>query len=215
MDYTSIGNTSIHTQSENDSVKSSNKTTGSRVISSSPVRGEKVISSSFRPSMRNDSPVRGEKGHSFFDTLSNYLPDVKQPGAKDMIEMQKKELREMARMLLEEFRAESEAKRMEIIKKILNKRENDEKDPYTKCMEIFKKLMRGEKVSPEEMNYLMQFDPLLFLIYQMLKDDEAAVEMEQEEGTSEQSAESDADKGSSSIAQAVLTYSPDTTAIAS
>jgi len=181
MDYTSIVNTGIHSNSENDSVKSSKKTTK-------------------------------QQGLSFVDTLSNHLPAVKQPGAKDIIEMQKKELRVMANKLLEEFRAESEAKRMEIIEKLMNKNKKNDKDPYSKCMEIFKKLMRGEKVSPEEMNHLMQFAPMLFIIYQMLKDDvEINVEVESEEDILEESTESNTDKNNSSIARAVLTYSPDTT----
>jgi len=182
MDYTSIGNTSIHTHSENDSLKSSKKTTE-------------------------------QQGLSFADTFSNYLPDVKQPSAKEMIEMQKMELRVIANKLIEDFRIQSETKRMELIEKLLSKSKNDDEDSYSKCLEIFRKLLRGEKVSPEEMKYLMQFAPLLFLVYQMLKeDDDKIVEVESEDDNSEQSAESNTDKSSASIAQAVLTYTPDTAA---
>jgi len=183
MDYTSIGNTGIHTHSENDSLKSSKKATE-------------------------------RQGLSFADTFSNYLPNVKQPRAKDMIEMQKMELRVIANMLIEDFRIQNEAKRIELIEKLLSKSKNEDEDSYSKCLEIYKKLMRGEKVSPEEMNYLMQFAPLLFLVYQMLKEDDKIVEAESEDDNPEQSAESSTDICSSSIAQAVLTYSPDTTAAA-
>ena len=65
----------------------------------------------------------------------------------------------------------------------------------------------------EEMKYLMMFAPMLFLMYQMLKDgDDKVVEVEPEEENSEQSAEQNTDKNNSSIAQAVITYSPDTAA---
>jgi len=185
MDYTLIGNTGIHTQSENDSVKSSKKTTE-------------------------------EQSHSFADTLSNYLPDVKQPNTKEMIETYRTEKRAVINMFLKEYRAETEMKRIELIEKLLSKTKDKDEDTYSKSLEIFKKLMRGEKVSPEEMKYLMMFAPMLFLMYQMLKDgDDKVVEVEPEEENSEQSVEPNIDKSNSSIAQAVLTYSPDTAAAAS
>ena len=131
---------------------------------------------------------------------------------KEAIAMQKKELRAIAKSILEEFRIQSQSKRMELIEKLLNKSEN-EKDSYSKCLEIFKKLIRGEKVSPEEMKYLMQFAPLLFLVYQLMQEDETQITTEEsEEDNNEQSSESSTDKCSSSIAQAVLTYTPDTAA---
>ena len=152
-----------------------------------------------------------QPGISFMDTLSNYLPDLKQSNAKEALVMQKMELRAIANMLLEEFRVQSEAKRIELIEKLLNKSKNDNEDPHSKCMEIFRKLMRGEKVSPEEMKYLMQFAPLLFILYQLLKDDDD-IKIKEEEAEDEPV---DTDKCGSSLAEAVLTYAPDISAAAS
>ena len=167
-----------------------------------------------------NTPLTGSKnstnqtGISFMDALSNHLPELKQPTAKEAIERQQTELRAIANMLLEEFRIQSEAKRMELIEKLLNKGKNDGEDPYSKCLEIFKKLMRGEKVSPEEMKFLMQFAPLLFMLYQMLKEEEVKIE----ENTSEEENADEhisPDKNKSSIAEAILTYAPDISAAAS
>ena len=153
-----------------------------------------------------------QSGISFMDALSNHLLGIKQPTVKEAIAMQKTELRAIAKSILEEFRIQSQSKRMELIEKLLKKSENEE-DSYSKCLEIFKKLMRGEKVSPEEMKYLMQFAPLLFLVYQLMQEEDAQITPEEpEEDSAEQSAESNTDKCSSSIAQAVLTYTPDTAA---
>jgi len=186
MEYNSVVNTQTHSHLENDPLKSSEKSTE-------------------------------QQGFSFADTLSNYLPDLKQPDVRDAISMHKMEMRAMMKKLLEDFRIQNESKRIELLEKLLNKAMGDEEDAYSKCMEIFKKLMRGEKVSPEEMKYLMQFAPLLFLLYQMLKDDED-IKIEEEktdDESAEQSSGSKTDKSNSSIAQAVLTYSPDVSAAAS
>ena len=166
-----------------------------------------------------NDPLSGSKsstkqsGLSFVDTLSSYLPDIKQPNATEAISMQKTELRAIANMLLEEFRIQNETKRLELIEKLLNKSKNDNEDSYSKCLEIFKKLMRGERVSPDEMKYLMQFAPLLFLLYQMLNNDEAVVEEENAEN--ENADEHIGTDKSSSLAEAVLSYSPDISAAAS
>jgi len=57
----------------------------------------------------------------------------------------------------------------------------------------------------------MQFAPLLFMLYQMLKDDEAITEESnsEEENADEQT---HVDKNKSSIAEALLTYTPDVSA---
>ena len=184
MDHNTISNVKIHTYSESDPLSSTKN-------------------------------AENQSGLSFLDTLSNYLPNIKQPNVHEMIEQYKMEKREIINMLLEEFRTQSETKRMELIEKLLSGGKNDDEDPYSKCLDIFRKLMRGEKVSPEELRYLMQFAPLLFILYQMLKDDDVKIEEDKsEEENSDKSADSDASKGSSSIAQAVISYAPDTSAAA-
>jgi len=152
-----------------------------------------------------------QPGHSFLDTLSTYLPNTKQPSVHEAIEQYKMDKRVLINTLLEEYRTLSEARRMELLERLIFKSKEEDEDPHSKCLEIFKKLMRGEKVSPEEMKYLMQFAPLLYLLYLMLKDDGITIEEEnQEEENIENTTDQD-NKPTSSIAQAALTYTPNTT----
>ena len=185
MDYNTFDITKVNTYSENDQ-KSSSKHSAS------------------------------QSGFSFVDTLSGYLPNIKQPNAREAIDMQRADMRAIINTFINEYRIQTETKRIELLEKLLSKANDDDEDSYSKCMKIFSKLMRGEKVSPEEMKYLMQFAPLLFLMYQMLKDDEVSIYEDNSENESgDESSGSNIEENSSSLAEAVLTYTPASSAAAS
>ena len=172
-------------------------------------------------------PISGSKNTenqsrlSFMDTLSKYLPEStetehKQLNVYETIEKLKLEKRKLLNMLLQEFRANFEAKRLDLLEKLLSTDKKDDEDPMLKCLRIFKKLLRGEKVSPEEMKFLMQFAPMLYLMVQLLKDDDFELNTEnREDENTDQSTELENNKNVSSLAEAIVTYTPDTSAAAS
>jgi len=100
---------------------------------------------------------------SFFNVFLNNLPNTRTAYAVEA-RVRSEERKMVLSGLLERLRAESEMRRHELYSKLL---QNDEEEkPYDvagKCMDIARRIMRGEKVSPEEMRLLSRYYPeLLF-----------------------------------------------------
>ena len=70
----------------------------------------------------------------------------------------------MLNQLAQKLRIESRAKRLELFKELMRKDDElDEYEAYGKAMDIARRIMRGERVSIEEMRFLAQhFPELLF-----------------------------------------------------
>lgn len=85
--------------------------------------------------------------------------------------------------LLEKMRAESEAKRMELLAKLMQKDDDENMyDIWAKCLDIARRIMRGEKVSAEEMRLLAQhFPELLFQALLLKQEDKEPDESESKE----------------------------------
>jgi len=118
---------------------------------------------------------------SFLDVLFGHLPNAKNTTFSDLAKARSEETRLIFNQLLERMRAESAAKQMELLSKLMQR--DDDKKPYdlfSKCLEIARKIMRGEKVSAEEMQLLAQnFPELLFqalLLRQEEREDETTDE---------------------------------------
>jgi len=107
----------------------------------------------------------------FADAFLNYKPDKKVSFA-DEARAIVGEKRMMLIQLIERMRIENEAKRLELLSKILEKKE----EPYDimrKCLEIAARIMRGEKVTAEEMRLLSQHFPELLFQALLLRKEEA------------------------------------------
>jgi len=92
----------------------------------------------------------------------------------------------MLNQLLERMRAESEAKRMELLAKLAQRDDNESPyDIYAKCLDIARRIMRGEKVSAEEMRLLSQNFPELLFQALLLRQEEIELEESDERATSE------------------------------
>ena len=108
---------------------------------------------------------RGVKSQkkSFFNVFLGYLPNTKATFT-DQARVQSEERKLMLNHLMERLRADSEAKQHELLGKIMQS-DKDEKpyDVFGKCLEIARRIMRGEKVSADEMRFLARYFPeLLF-----------------------------------------------------
>ena len=108
----------------------------------------------------------------FVDVLYKYLP---KEGATitDEIKTVSRDRRVLLNQLIESMRLESEARRNELLSRLAQK--DDEElplDVYSKCLKIAMKIMRGEKVSVQEMQFLAQNAPeLLFMALIMRVED--------------------------------------------
>ena len=100
---------------------------------------------------------------SFFNAFLDQLPNTKKTFVSDARERSEERKRVLSH-LLERLRAESEARRQELYSKLLQK--DEEEKPYDiigKCMDIARRIMRGENVSAEEMQFISRYFPeLLF-----------------------------------------------------
>jgi len=118
----------------------------------------------------------------FASVLNKYMPDI---GASTAEKVRANAVvkQKMLSQLSERFRAESEAKRQELLAKLLQK--DDKKKPYdifAKCLSIARRIMRGEKVSAEEMRLLAQhFPKLLFQALLLRQEDNDNEESDEEE----------------------------------
>ena len=109
---------------------------------------------------------------SFVDVFISHLPDKRNTIA-DQLRIQAVERKAMLNQLLETMRAASEAIRMELLSKLLQK--DDYKDSYDmlgKALDIARRIMRGEKVSIEEMRFLAQYFPELLFQALLLKQED-------------------------------------------
>jgi len=131
---------------------------------------------------------------SFYDTLLGYLPSSKGKIA-DEIRAHSREKRIMLNDLLEQLRLESDKRRQELLISLL--REDDDKDNYDvfgKCLDIARRIMRGEKVSPEEMRLLAQNFPELLFQALLLREEKTESDREKEQEPGKNAGASDVDK---------------------
>ena len=101
---------------------------------------------------------------SFTNVLSNYFPNTRSAVSEE-VRARSAEKRMVIDQMLEKMRAESVARRQEFLAKLAQKDEDDDKpyDVFGKCLDIARRIMRGEKVSAEDMRFLAQNSPeLLF-----------------------------------------------------
>ena len=83
------------------------------------------------------------------------------------------EISELLQQFSEWVRVASESRRMEFIYNILLKESHRDSDLFGKIMDIARRIMRNEDVSPEEMRFLAEHNPQLLYVVTMLKDDSA------------------------------------------
>lgn len=109
-----------------------------------------------------DNGVKPPKA-AFSDVFYGYLPGSKKTFATEA-RARWDEKKAVLNQLLQDMRAESEMRRQELMIELLTNNDEEETyDVYGKCLEIARRIMRGEKVSVEDMRLLGQnFPELLF-----------------------------------------------------
>jgi len=123
------------------------------------------------------TPISGGSGSrsqkpSFFNVFLDFLPNTRVNNATQARERME-ERKIMLAQLLERLRAESEAKQHELLYKLIN--QNDDEKPYDifgKCLDIARRIMRGERVSAEEMRFLSRYFPELLFQALLLKQED-------------------------------------------
>jgi len=115
---------------------------------------------------------------SFFNVFLNHMPNTKAAIA-DKARPNAAEMNVMLNQMRERLLAESSARRLELVAKLLQK-DNEESpyDLYMKCLDIARRIMRGEKVSQEEMTLLAQHFPELLFMALLFKQDEVDLKYE-------------------------------------
>ena len=101
---------------------------------------------------------------SFANVLSNHLPKAGNT-ISDELRAHAAEKKLMLSELAEKLRVETRTKRMELLA-LLMQRDDDEKpyDMLGKALDIARRIMRGERVSAEDMRFLaLHFPDLLFM----------------------------------------------------
>ena len=119
---------------------------------------------------------------SFFNVFLDHLPNTKTSFAEQARALHD-ERKLVLSQLLEKLRTESDARRQELLSKLMKSKE-DEK-PYDiagKCLEIARRIMRGEAVSAEEMRFLSRYFPELLFQALLLRQEE--INLEENEGFS-------------------------------
>lgn len=109
---------------------------------------------------------------SFLNVFLNQMPNTK-PSFADQARALSEERKIMLNQLLEKLRAESDARRMELLSKLMQN--DDVQKPYdifAKCLDIARRIMRGEKVSAEEMRLLARYFPELLFQALLLKQED-------------------------------------------
>ena len=122
----------------------------------------------------------------FRNTLAKYVSasDDNMAGAKVSVKPDSKKIPQIA----EQMRVNAAASRLKLITALL-KAEEKEKKPYdvhSKCLDIARRIMRGKKVSAEEMRFLLQNDPGLYFMAILFRppeyaDDDESVEIDEGE----------------------------------
>jgi len=122
--------------------------------------------------------VRGARSQrtTFLNTLQNHLPSKKATFADEAREIAR-DRKIILKQLLEKLRAESDSKRQELLS-ILIQDDDDDKpyDIYSKCLEIARRIMRGEKVTAEEMRLLSRYFPELLFQALLLKQEDVELD---------------------------------------
>ena len=123
-----------------------------------------MIDNVLKPTMQPDS-IRAQFRH----TMAKYVsfPDEPETGAK----VSAKTAAQSAHQLMEKMRIDAAAMRLQFITALLQEDKKDVKqyDVQGKCMDIARRIMRGKKVSAEEMRFLMQNDPGLHFMAILLR----------------------------------------------
>ena len=108
---------------------------------------------------------------SFFGVLRNHLSSSKTALA-DQARARSEERKIILNQMLERLRAESEAKRQDLLTELMRSDEDEKPyDVFGKCLNIARKIMRGERVSAEEMQFLARYFPELLFQALLLRDD--------------------------------------------
>jgi len=81
------------------------------------------------------------------------------------------EISELLQQFSEWMRVASESRRMEFLYNILLKESYGESDLFGKIMDIARRIMRNEDVTPEEMRFLAEHNPRLLYVVTILKED--------------------------------------------
>jgi len=100
----------------------------------------------------------------FQQTLSGFM------SVSDQIKAHNLEKRKFLTHVAETMRTESEARRQKLLE-LLKKSDTKDK-PYEiriKCLKIARRIMRGDKVSIKDLQYLMENDPELYLLAIMFR----------------------------------------------
>ena len=114
-------------------------------------------------SVRSGSPA-------FANVFFNYLPNTRTTFA-DEVRVHSEERRAALGQLLDRMRAESDMRRQELLSKLLSPDETPS-DIIGKSLDIARRIMRGEKVSPEEMRFLGKHFPKLLFQALLFRDGE-------------------------------------------
>ena len=134
----------------------------------------------------------------FNKTLASFMPYSEQ------VKTRNEENRKALAHLMEKIRLDSRLRQIEMFN-ILQKKDSNKKehDVQRKCQNIASRIMRGKKVSAEELRFLAEHDPMLYLIAMLMRppetDDEENDNMPEDEGTQEY-ASSDSSGGSAASA---------------
>jgi len=131
--------------------------------------------------MKNPKPGsshEGRKAH-FLQTLGKHM------SVSDQIKSHNLEKRQMLAQMAEIFRVESEARRREFMALWLEKDEEKPFDIFGKCMDIARRIMRGEKVTAEEMRLIAQHFPELLFQALLLRQPEKDLDENENEAEDE------------------------------
>ena len=109
---------------------------------------------------------------AFLNAFLDYLPNSRTTFA-DQARARSEERKIILNQMLEKLRAESSTKQQALLSKLIQSDEDEKPyDIYSKCLEIAKKIMRGERVSAEEMRFLARYFPELLFQALLLRDDD-------------------------------------------
>ena len=128
------------------------------------------------------------KKAQFRSVLEKYAPLPEETGQG--VKISKKPDALSTYKLLEQMRVDTASMRLKLITELLRKekKETAQYDVQGKCMRIASKIIRGKKVTVEEMRFLLQNDPGLYFLALMMRipenddedDDEPTVDVGEE-----------------------------------
>lgn len=105
------------------------------------------------------------------NNLSNNLPAHTDPGM-----LIRNEINILLQQFSEWIRVATESKRMEFLYSILLRENHETSDLFGKIMDIARRIMNGDTVTLEEMQFLSEQNPQLLYVVIMLKEESANVE---------------------------------------